>query len=559
MLIHIEVNWFILSSRNNVCIDFCSSKRSLPKAVLAVDIETFGHYTDGMIRLISWADRNGCYVSESIDDIKELLENPEILKVFHNALFDVTWLLAKGINVQNYADTKVLSQIINNRISKDNSLEILALKHFGIQLDKSLQPENNWVGKITKEHKEYAKKDAEITYKLYSKLLQIIEDNSLEEVMFREMSALPAVIEMQLYGMLFDYTGWEKELQKMKIEKDAIEKEIQFIFEQPTLNLQSPIQVKEALNRLGITIESTSEEALASLEDQHQVIVLLRKYKKLQKRLSSFGEKLKERIGSDGRIRGSWNVIGTNTGRMSCVKPNLQGLPTVAKNYVKAPKDHLLLIADYSQIELRVMAQLAQDTVMMESFRNSVDLHLKTASEIMGKPINLVSSNERKIAKTTNFGLLYGMTAYGLQKRINAAYELDVSYETSNLYRNGYFNLYKQVRSFQDAALKVDLIETMGGRVWTNIPKGDIRRLNYPIQGTSAEGLKEALAIFYNSKKPSWKVIAAIHDEIVVEVPKDDAISAKDELVKAMKEGMNYFITDVPIEIDIEISEFWKK
>ncbi|PKG24275.1 hypothetical protein CWS01_07755 [Niallia nealsonii] len=512
-----------------------------------------------MIRLISWADQNGCYVSESIDDIKELLENPEVLKVFHNALFDVTWLLAKGINVQTYTDTKVLSQIINNRISKDNSLEILSLKHFGILLDKSLQSENNWNGKITNEHKEYAKRDAEVTYKLYFRLLQIIEESSLEEVMLREISALPAVIEMQLYGMLFDYTGWKKELKKMKNEKNAIEEEIRSIFEHPTLNLQSPLQVKEALSTIGITVESTSEGALASLEDQHQVIVLLRKYKKLQKRLSSFGEKLKERMGSEGRIRGSWNVIGTNTGRMSCVKPNLQGLPSLAKTYVKASKDHLLLIADYSQIELRVMAQMAQDKVMMESFQNGVDLHLNTASEIMGKPIILVSSDERKIAKTTNFGLLYGMTVYGLQKRINAAFGLDVSYETANLYRNGYFNLYKQVRSFQDAALKADLIETMGGRVWTNIPKGDIRRLNYPIQGTSAEGLKEALAIFYDKKDPNWRIIAAIHDEIVVEVPKEDVLVAKDRLIKAMKLGMSYFITDVPIEVDIDISEFWKK
>ncbi|OME28910.1 hypothetical protein BSK63_23660 [Paenibacillus odorifer] len=535
--------------------------RPLPeyRFVLAVDIEVLGE----TIRLISWADEENIGATEDISLLEDKLKDPTILKIFHNALFDVPILIKNGFSIVNYTDTMVLAQIFHNRVAQENSLAELAGKYLGTTLNKSLQAETNWEGQLTEAHYEYSKQDADVTLKLYHFLIDRLEDRYLEGVVRREIAALPAAVHLQIAGIPFDFEGWETELERFGEEQLTLKKMIELDLGRGEINLRSHHQLKEALIQLGIPVEGTSEEALAKHEDAHPVITKLRRYKKIQKILSAYGEKLHQLVGDDGRIRGKWRLIGANTSRMTCTQPNLQGLPSIAKPYVKAPLGRTLVIADYSQIELRVIAQLAGEERMIESFRSGEDLHYKTASLILGKPVEEVTPEERKIAKTTNFGLLYGMQAYGLMKRIQTQCGIDVSIETATTFRNGYFSNYPAILRFQDHVLQTDRLETLGGRYWclghADLKKGAIQRLNYPVQATAAEGFKETLALLMNDLPSEWLLIAAVHDELVLEVPQEQAEDAAEFLANVMKKGMSLLIDKVPIQVDVRISPYWNK
>ncbi|WP_170110152.1 DNA polymerase [Peribacillus acanthi] len=536
-----------------------------PATIVAVDIETSSkHFLNGEIRLISVYSEQGSIVTTEVAEVANILADNKVLKVFHNAAFDVTWLKAKGLNVRNYTDTMVMSQIIRNTTKSTNSLQALSLEYFGIILDKQLQNESNWQGVLTEAHKTYALRDAEITLKLYHRLYQVIQEKCLDVVLNREIRALPAIIEMNVNGIPFDFQGWKTILEDMSREKEEIEQEILDFFASPNLNLSSPKQLREAFGTIGINLPSTKEEDLAKYEAEHLMIGRLCKYKRLNKRISTFGEKLREKIHCDGRVYGNWRLIGTNTSRMSCKEPNLQGLPSQAKQFVKAPKSCQFVIADYSTIELRILAEITQDQELISAFINGEDLHKKTARVIFNyNEEHEVTSEERQIGKVVNFGLIYGMTAYGLQKKITAATGVLISLEQAEIFRNRYFDLYKSVLNYQDRMLKADIISTLGGRYWSKetsmLKGGAIARYNYPVQGTGAEGLKEALATLMQHMQPNWKLIAAIHDEIVLQVPHQDVGKAQKLLVKVMTEGMQTLIPSIPIDIDIKTATHWTK
>lgn len=527
--------------------------------ILAVDLETSGN----AIRLISWADGKSSGVSEDASVLAGKLRDPSILKVFHNALFDVPVLVKSGINVSNYTDTMVLAQVLHNRVAQENSLAELAWRYLGVTLNKALQAEDNWEGVLTEAHYEYSRQDAEVTYCLYHVLTDRLEDRYLEGVARREIAALPAAVHLQMAGIPFDYEGWKAELHGLEAEQLALQGTIGLELGRGDINLRSHQQLKEALLQLSIPVQGTADEELAKHEGAHPVITKLRRYKKIQKTLSAYGEKLRQRIGQDGRIRGRWRLIGANTSRMACNQPNLQGLPSIAKPYVRAPAGRTLVIADYSQIELRVIAQLANEERMIESFRSGEDLHYKTASLILGKPVEEVTPEERKIAKTTNFGLLYGMQAYGLMKRIQTQCGIDISLEMATTFRNGYFSSYPAILRFQDHVLQADRLETLGGRYWcsghADLKKGAIQRLNYPVQATAAEGFKEALALLIERLPSGWLLIAAVHDELVLEVPEEQTEDAAVFLADVMTEGMSRLIDKVPIQVDVRSSPYWNK
>ena len=432
-----------------------------------------------------------------------------------------------------------------------------------MKLDKTLQAETNWEGELTEAHYEYSRRDAEVTYQLFEALTDRLEDRYLEVVARREIAALPAAVHLQMAGVPFDFEGWQERLNRLEEEQQVLMEMIQLDLGRKEINLRSHQQLKDALIQLGIPVEGTSEEELAKHEGTHPVITKLRRYKKIQKTLSAYGEKLRQRIGQDGRIRGKWRLIGANTSRMACNQPNLQGLPSIAKPYVRAPAGRTLVIADYSQIELRVIAQLANEEQMIASFRSGEDLHYKTASLILGKPVEEVTPEERKIAKTTNFGLLYGMQAYGLMKCIQTQCGIDISLEMATTFRNGYFSSYPAILRFQDHVLQADRLETLGGRYWcpghADLKKGAIQRLNYPVQATAAEGFKEALALLIEGLPSGWLLVAAVHDELVLEVPEEQAEDAAAFLADVMTEGMSRLINKVPIQVDVRLSPYWNK
>lgn len=533
--------------------------------VIAVDIETTAkHFLDGEIRLISMYSTQMQLVTQDVAEVASILCDPQVLKVFHNAAFDVTWLKAKGFEVLNYTDTMVMAQIVHNTTKSTNSLKALAFEYFGEVLNKDKQSPENWQGKITQEHQDYALKDAEITFRLYEVLAKEIRAKHLDVVLAREIQALPAVIELSLNGIPFDYSGWQVVIDEMQEEVDELEQEIKEHFKLPNLLLTSPKQLLDAFDSIGITLTSTKEEELAKHESKHPVIVKICRYKRLKKRITTYGEGLKAKIQPNGRVYGNWRLIGTDTSRMSCNNPNLQGLPSQAKQFVKAPEGKTFIVADYSTIELRILAEITRDEKMVQAFTEGEDLHRKTAQGIFNlDSMEQVSKEERQIGKVVNFGLIYGMTSYGLQKRITAATGKSISLQQAANFRDNYFKFYPSVLRYQDTMLKADIIQTLGGRYWgagmKALKKGSIARYNYPIQGTGAEGMKNALALLIERKPNEWKLIAAIHDEIVLEVPSGQAELAKEVLQNAMQEGMQQLIPSIQIEIDINICDKWTK
>lgn len=533
--------------------------------VIAVDIETTAkHFLDGDIRLISMYSTDMQIVTPDVEEVVSILGDPQICKIFHNAAFDVTWLKAKGFEVTNYTDTMVMAQIVHNTTKSTNSLKALAFEYFGEVLNKDKQSTENWQGELSQEHRDYALKDAEITFRLYQALSEEIKTKHLDVVLAREIRALPAVIELSLNGIPFDYSGWQVVLDEMQKEVDGLENEIKNHFKLSDLLLTSPKQLLDAFATVGIILTSTKEEELAKHESKHPVIAKVCRYKRLKKRISTYGEGLKAKIQPNGRVYGNWRLIGTDTSRMSCKNPNLQGLPTQAKQFVKAPEGKTFIVADYSTIELRILAEITRDEKMVQAFTEGEDLHRKTAQGIFNlDSVEQVSKEERQIGKVVNFGLIYGMTSYGLQKRITAATGKSISLQKAVSFRDNYFKFYPSVLLYQDSMLKADVIQTLGGRYWGEglkaLKKGSIARYNYPIQGTGAEGMKNALALLLERKINEWKLIAAIHDEIVLEVPIEQAYLAKETLHKVMQEGMQHLIPSIQIEIDINICDKWTK
>lgn len=535
------------------------------KDVYAIDIETTSlNPRTGEIRLISCWSKDRQFVTKDVAEVAPILQDESKLKVFHNAAFDGLWLITKGYPVVNYTDTMVMSQVYHNKARSNNSLQALSLSHLNIVLDKTLQNDANWQGELTDEHKAYALKDAEVTFKLYQTLRQKVSEKHLDVVLNREINALPAIIELNQHGIPFDYAGWSVVLEELAQESIQLEEEIHDLLEVEDLSLNSPKQLIEAFAKQGLQLESTADEALAKYEVDHVAIQPLRKYKKLKKQMSTYGEKLKQQIDTDGRVRGQWRLIGTNTSRMSCKQPNLQGLPSIAKPYVKAPKGSVFIIADYSTIELRVLAELTQDEALMTAFLDKKDLHKLTARAIFNKADHeVITDDERAIGKIVNFGLVYGMTAYGLQKKIQSATKKAITLQEAENFRKRYFELYPSVLTYQDKMLRASFIQTLGGRYWskdtTELKPGAISRFNYPVQGTAAEGFKEALALLMNEKPAEWKLIAAIHDEIVLEVPEEAANEAENLLVKIMKQAMQSLVPSVPIEVECNVSHYWAK
>lgn len=555
----------VLKKHKRGVLDVLRHPSKLYNEIVAVDVETTHLYpTRGIIKLISVVGDKTNIVTQDVAQVASILKDSSILKVFHNAPFDITWLKTHGFAVNSYSDTMVMSQVINNQVKAENSLKFLAKKHFNIELDKSLQSSANWQEEITLSHKNYCQKDAEVTLALYHILQQEIEGLYLEGVLRREIGALDAVIELNRYGILFDYENWESELIKMSQESEDILSKVRTLLDCPDLNLGSPAQIIAALRDKGIEVEGTSDEVLVKYENKIEAVAYIRKYKKLRKQITSYGGKLKAALGSDGRLRGNWRSIGTDTSRMTCKQPNLQGMPGIAKQYFHPPEGYSFIVADYSNIELRILAEITRDPELVKAFIGGEDLHTKTARIILGGLGGKeISTSERKIGKVVNFGLVYGMTKYGLRKKLNAKGGNNFSLKDADVFRNRYFELYQGVLHYQDQMLKSDFIETLGGRYWSKengeLPRGSIPRFNYPIQASGAEGLKEALALLTQRKPIKWKIVAVVHDEIVLEVPDEDVEIATITLKETMIEGMANILKTIPVTVDIKSGKCWIK
>jgi DNA polymerase-1 len=332
----------------------------------------------------------------------------------------------------------------------------------------------------------------------------------------------------------------------------------------------SASQVKEALAAFGIHPPDTRDETLAQYD--HEFVGLLREYRKKSKLASSYGEKwLHHKDGSrrvvDDRIYPSWKQIGAATGRMACSDPNLQSIPHDSGHHscIRAPEGRVLVIADYSQIELRLAAKMWNEPVMLKTFRAGGDVHSTTARSITGEAE--ITKENRKLAKAVNFGNLFGQGAKGLQQYARNKYGVDMSPEEAVAYRKRFFATYRAIRHWH----KTDKARLRRGEFGTRTLTGRRRQgvrspnehLNAPVQGTAADGMKLALALLWERRNdcPGAVPVLAVHDEIVIECDADKAEEAKEWLVRIMEDGMDAIVNKeephVPIEVEASIVETW--
>lgn len=527
--------------------------------IVGVDIETTGLdcFKDS-IRLIAVYGDDFSYVGDKLQEVEDILSDSTVLKVFHNALFDVSFLKVAGIEVKNYSDTIVMAKIISNSAVFD-SLEYLAKKYLNLELDKELQHSGNWQAELTQEHHDYCLKDAEVTLKLFRVLYDLIVERYLFPTYRTEISALPSLIELQTNGMMLDKSELRAYLEKLRVQHQELKERLEL--QLACQNLNSSPQLLKSLQNLGVPIDNVEEKTLKKQSGMFPIVKELVRYKKLTKVLTTYGKNLLLLIKTDNRVRGNWNLIGTATSRMTCKGPNFQGIPKEIKGFFHATPGHVFVIVDYSTVELRILAEISGCKKLIDAFNQGLDLHYETAKTVLGKED--ISDDERQIGKVINFGLIYGLTAYGLMNEINQIPGFNINKEEAQNFIDMYFMNYKGVDKYKNQQLKSPMVTTLGGRYWDS-SNGlkllkDNQRLNYAIQASCAEGLKESLALLMMEKKDTWRLVGAIHDELICEVPEEDAEYAKSVIEKIMINGMQKLVKQVPIEVEGHVSKVWTK
>lgn len=366
---------------------------------------------------------------------------------------------------------------------------------------------------------------------------------------------------LQENGIKFNYQSFNEAMIKKKAaEQSQLAEEIKSRLGVTALNLDDVREVIQALYKCNIYPKSLSFEFLSQHRTDNEIYKLLLEYKNINQFLHLYRDKLKTQIGDDGRIHGTWSIDGSKTGRMSCSEPNLQGFPNGMKEFFVPEEGKVFVIGDYSQIELRVLAELARETNMIKAFKDQKDIHVETAAFLLQKDISLIDEGARGLGKRVNFAQCYGVSSYGLPKILKKEGIIITKTQADYIIKL-FYKKYPNIYRFHNMLLTSDSIRSAGGKVWHDIPKGDGKRLNLPIQASAAEGFKEGLRLLVEAleSRASWKIVNVIHDEAILEVDKSEAEQAKDILESCMRRGMENILKTVPVVIDMKISNKWEK
>jgi DNA polymerase I-like protein with 3'-5' exonuclease and polymerase domains len=336
------------------------------------------------------------------------------------------------------------------------------------------------------------------------------------------------------------------------------------------INLDSPAQVKEALARIGIEVADTREWTLQKLSRQHPVLEKLLKHRSLSKSLSSYGEGVLDYINpATGRIHADFRQIGTPTGRITTSSPSLQQIPhtTEYRSCFRAPQGRKLVVADFSQIEMRILADFARDETLLAAFDSGADLHRMTAAQMFGVPLDQVTPRQRASAKGLNYGLVYGMGAEGLASRIESS--VKEAEELIERYFIAYSGVARWLRAAADRAVRERRARTASGRLWIfqldpsdREQLGALKRIgkNAPIQGSASDIFKRAMTLLDQALAGrDAQIVNSIHDELVVECDEAIAEETKEIVTRKMIEGAKEFLPRVPVEVEAVISDAWLK
>ncbi len=524
---------------------------------------------------------------EKISEIKNLLENS--LVVGHNLKFDLKFLKYHyGIECPNIFDTYIAELVLSGgskaRTKGAVTLEALANKYCNIQLKKDQDVRTSFTHQeLSPAQIEYAAMDVAVLPEIYARQQKELEALNLLTTFNIEIRCIPAVIWLELSGLPIDLN----KLAQLKVSTEAkileTETKIKQIFfehgykrmslfgEEPiSVNLNSPKDLLKALNAIGIGATSTGDEILAMID--HPIGELLRDHRSAQKLLSSFIEAYPSHVNPiTGRVHPSFNQYGANTGRFSSNKPNMQQVPheKEIRSIFKAPEGSKIITADYSQIELRIIAEVSQEPEFIKIYKNNGDLHRKTASMVLGKPEKDVTKDERQQAKAVNFGFAYGLGAKSFQQKAKNDYGVDIPEDQAKDIRQKFFASYPVL----DAYLKQAGLKAAQDQQITNKAKRVVRfesslaswqyenmGKNAPIQSLSADITKTAMGNLYIALKPyNVKLINTVHDELVFEV-KDEYVEICKKLIdETMVAAAQRYITSIPSPVEVSVSQVWSK
>lgn len=354
-------------------------------------------------------------------------------------------------------------------------------------------------------------------------------------------------------GIGFDWARYQSDVLKTKAEQEEqVVKALCSLLHCSKRALLDPNWQAWCLYHNRIYPKSLAIDYLKEHRQEHEAYELLYRYKRLRQFQNQYGNKLFEQIDPDGRIHAEWSLDGAKTGRMSCCKPNLQAFPNEVKPYFKPRDGYCFVSGDYSQIELRVLAELSGDKCLIQSFRDKVDIHTGTASKVFDKPLCQITEEERTVGKRINFGICYGISSQGLCKVLKKATGHTVDIREADAMRQNFYSTHPEILAYHDALLKAQTITSLGGQTWNNYPPG-IARINLPVQASAAEGLKLALFDLIIHLPEDCLLVNVIHDEIILEVPVEKSEHMQIVLQKSMVDGMQRILKSVPIEVDINI------
>ena len=457
-----------------------------------------------------------------------------------------------------FFDTLLADQVLRGSRSP-RALKAVVGYYLSESLDKTQQTAN-WGGEITDEMLVYAARDAAVLLPLHSQMVKALTENSLTDVAVLENEALPLLVDMELAGVPICQEKWRELTENARITCARLEDELNRVVGK-AVNWKSPKQIIAVLRESGISVESTSEEEL-SAHRENEIISLLFKYREQSKYVTTYGDKFLHHVCTKtGRVHPDFRQIGADSGRMACSAPNMQNIPRNREYRAAiAPKvGRVLIKADYSQIELRIAAELSKDARLIEAYKSGEDIHTLTAKLILGK--ETPTKEDRQAAKAINFGLLYGMGAPRLKEYAMNTYGVELTDEEAAMFRSRFFATYAGLRRWHKTQPDgVRTVKTFAGRKRFGVERFT-EKLNTPVQGTGADGLKAALGILWRDREkfPTARPVLVVHDEIVMECEASDAERVATWLEDCMKRGMYRFVKMVPVEVEVTIAETWAK
>jgi DNA polymerase-1 len=533
------------------------------------------------------ADREGA--KKVVQEFRLIFEDEHIRKVGQNIKYDILMLLRYGIEVRGPVyDTMVAHYLIQPELR--HNLDYLCetyLKYRKVETESLIGKKGKsqltmWQAPIEK-LKEYACEDADLTLQLKQVIDPELDRTGVRTVFSEiEMPLIPVLADMEKAGVTLNTKELDAYAEVLRQQLIDLEKEIIELAGEE-FNLSSPKQLGPILfEKLKIDSHakvtktkqySTSEEVLVKLVHRHPIVGKILEHRGLKKLLSTYVETLPQLVNpSTGKVHTSFNQTIAATGRLSSTNPNLQNIPIrdengreIRKAFTASDENHLFLSADYSQIELRIMAALSKDEQMIEAFRNNQDIHAITASKIFKVPLDQVTSDMRRQAKTANFGIIYGISAFGLSERLN------ISRGEAKAFIDGYFENFSRVKAYMDESIRLarekGYVETIKGRrrylsdinSANAVVRGVAERnaINAPIQGSAADIIKLAMINIHRElrrQKLNAQMILQVHDELNFNVPLDELEQVKQIVKHQMEHAVDI---GLPLTVEMNAAGNW--